>query len=70
MIEEIFMPLLTNGKEVSFFVLFVGLFIYSLRTNDIREQKYRDTIDSLTETLKDVSEIKETVNEINEKINQ
>ncbi|MPQ22160.1 hypothetical protein CKN63_01385 [Carnobacterium divergens] len=60
--------LLTNPEQISFAVLFVGLLVYVMKTNDKREQNYRNTIDKLTQALSNFDEVKNKVEEIHKKI--
>lgn len=65
---ELLEQLGTSGEQVTFALLFVALLLYVIKTNDGRERRYLDTIDKLTESLKDVQSIKDTVEKINEKL--
>lgn len=38
---------LTNGKEITFSVLFVAMLIWVMRTNQDRETRYRDREDNI-----------------------
>lgn len=66
--EEIIKAVLSNPQQISFAVLFVGLFVWVMKQNNTREERYQDTIDKLTEALGDVEAIKSTVEKIHEKI--
>lgn len=66
--EEIIKAALSNPQQISFAVLFVGLFVWVMKQNNTREERYQDTIDKLTEALGDVEAIKSTVEKIHEKI--
>lgn len=59
--------LLTNPKEISFAVLFVGLFVWVMKTNNGREIRYQETIQKLTEALGDVEIIKSMIEKISNK---
>ena len=48
---EIIEAALTNGEQLTFSVLFVGMLLYVIKTNDKREENYRDTIKELTTAL-------------------
>lgn len=56
--------LLNNPQGVTFTTLFVGLLIYVMKTNDTREQAYRNTIDKLTTALNTFDDLKEKVEEL------
>lgn len=43
--------LLTNPSSVTFTALFIGLFVYVMKTNEKREAHYRQTIEVLTTSL-------------------
>lgn len=60
--------LLSNPEQISFAVLFVGLFIWVMKQNNEREERYQNTIDKLTNALGDVEDIKSTVEKIHEKL--
>lgn len=59
--------LLTNPKEISFAVLFFGLFVWVMKTNNGRELRYQETIQKLTEALGDVEIIKSMIEKISDK---
>lgn len=59
--------LLTNPNEISFAVLFVGLFVWVMKTNNGREIRYQETIQKLTEALGDVEIIKSMIEKISNK---
>lgn len=59
--------LLTNPKEISFAVLFLGLFVWVMKTNNGRELRYQETIQKLTEALGDVEIIKSMIEKISDK---
>jgi hypothetical protein len=50
---DFFNNLLINPESATFAVLFIGLFVYVMRTNEQREKDYRDTIKILTQSLND-----------------
>ena len=41
---ELIEAAMSNGEQITFSVLFVGMLLYVIKTNDAREQNYRDTI--------------------------
>ena len=59
---------LANGTEITFSILFVGLFIWNIRTNDEREKRYQETISTLTSALNGYEDLKEDVQYIRQKI--
>lgn len=65
-----FEELLMNPEQITFAVLFVGLLIYVMKTNDQREKQYRDTIDRLTSSLVILKDIEEKVNNIHDKMSE
>lgn len=65
---ELIENLLVNGTELTFSVLFIGLFIYMTKTNEKREQKYQDTITMLTTALNGYQDLKEDVLYIRQKV--
>lgn len=54
-----FEQLLTNPEQITFAVLFVGLLVYVMKTNDSRENQYRETINRLTSALGTLEDIEE-----------
>lgn len=65
---ELIENMLANGTELTFSLLFIGLFIYMIRTNDGREQRYQETISTLTSALNGYEDLKEDVAYIREKV--
>lgn len=63
-----FEELLVNPEQITFAVLFVGLLIYVMKTNDTREKQYRDTIDRLTSALGTLEDIEEKIDRLNSKM--
>ena len=59
---------LASGTEITFSILFIGLFIWNIRTNDERENRYQETISKLTSALNGYEELKEDVQYIRNKI--
>ena len=60
--------LLQNPEQITFTVLFVGLLIYVVRTNDVREEQYRETISRLTMALGTVEDIEEKIDRLSNKL--
>lgn len=56
-----FEELLVNPEQITFAVLFVGLLVYVMRTNDTREQQYRETISRLTKALGTMENIEKKI---------
>lgn len=46
-----FETLVNNPEQITFPILFVGLLIYVMKTNDNREKQYRSTIDENNKTI-------------------
>ena len=65
---EIIETMLLNGTELTFSVLFVGLFVYMIKTNGEREQRYQETINALTLALNGYDDLKEDVAYIRQKL--
>ena len=61
---EIIQTAMTNGDQITFSVLFVGMLLYVIKTNDAREQNYRDTIKELTTALNGFEDLKNAVADI------
>ena len=59
---------LSNGSEITFSILFVALFIWNIKTNDERENRYQETISKLTNALNGYEDLKEDVQYIRNKI--
>lgn len=55
---------LTNGEQITFSVLFIAMLLYVIKTNDAREQNYRDTIKELTTALNGFEDLKNAVADI------
>ena len=64
---EILESLLTNAESISFALLFVGLLVYVMRTNDVRERQYRETIDRLTRALGTLEDMEDKINRMYDK---
>lgn len=62
--EQFVENLLSNPNEVSFAALFIGLFIWVMKTNNGREIRYQETIQKLTDALGDVEIIKSMIENI------
>ena len=61
---EIIEKVVTNGEQITFSVLFIGMLLYVIKTNDAREQNYRDTIKELTTALNGFEDLKNAVADI------
>ncbi len=53
-----------------FAMLFVFLFFYQLKDSEKREQSYRETIETLAESLQIVSDVKEELDKLIELTNE
>ena len=51
-----------------FTALFISLFIYTLKKQEVREEKYQETIKMLGDSIVIIKEIKEDVNIIKQKL--
>lgn len=60
--------LLVNGTEITFSILFIGMLVYVIKTNDGREQRYQETISALTTALNGYEDLKEDVSYIRQKL--
>ena len=65
-----FEELLVNPEQITFAVLFVGLLVYVMKTNDTREQQYRSTIDRLTKALGTLEDIEEKLDRLSSKMSE
>jgi hypothetical protein len=55
---ELFDSLIANPENITFTFLFIGLFVYVMRTNERRESHYRETIQVLTNSLNECESTK------------
>lgn len=65
---ELLENLLTNGTEITFSILFIAMLLYVIKTNDAREQRYQETINTLTSALNGYQDLKEDVSYIRQKV--
>ena len=65
---EIIEAAVANGEQLTFSVLFVGMLLYVIKTNDMREQNYRETIKELTTALNGFEDLKQSLNDIKSKV--
>ena len=65
---EIIQAAMSNGEQITFSVLFVGMLLYVIKTNDAREQNYRDTIKELTTALNGFEDLKTAIDDIKHKV--
>ena len=65
---ELLENLLTNGTEITFSILFILMLLYVIKTNDAREQRYQETINTLTSALNGYQDLKEDVSYIRQKV--
>lgn len=56
--------LLSSGGEITFAALFIALLWYVMKTNDHREEQYRETISSLSIALTGYDDLKDKLNTI------
>lgn len=59
-----FEQLFNNPEQITFSVLFVGLLVYVMKTNDDREKQYRETITRLTKALGTLEDVEEKIDSI------
>lgn len=65
---ELIENFLVNGTELTFSVLFIAMLLYVIKTNDTREQRYQQTIDTLTSALNGYQDLKDDVTYIKNKL--
>ena len=65
---ELIENLLLNGTEITFSILFIAMLLYVIKTNDAREQRYQQTINTLTTALNGYEDLKEDVAYIRQKV--
>lgn len=65
--EKLFTALAEHPEKISFSILFTGLLIYTMRVNGIRENRYQNTIDKLTDALKELDIVKEMIERLERK---
>ena len=65
---ELIQSALTNGEQITFSELFIGMLLYVIKTNDAREQNYRDTIKELTTALNGFEDLKGAIDDIKRKV--
>lgn len=65
---ELIENFLVNGTELTFSVLFIAMLLYVIKTNDTREQRYQQTIDTLTSALNAYQDLKDDVTYIKNKL--
>lgn len=65
---EIIEAAVSNGEQLTFSVLFVGMLLYVIKTNEMREQNYRETIKELTAALNGFEDLKQSLNDIKNKV--
>jgi len=63
-----FEQFMTNPEQITFPVLFVGLLIYSMKTNDNREKRYQETIQENHEMVKNALKALRGYDEVKEKV--
>lgn len=67
---EVLAALVEQPENITFATLFIGLLVWVIRSNTDRENKYLDTIKTLTEALKSLELIQRTVTEIKNRMDQ
>ena len=61
---------LNNPESIGFPVIFVFLLVWVMKQNNAREERYLNTIDDLTESLKQIERIEKIDNRIRERIGE
>ena len=61
---------LNNPESIGFPVLFVFLLVWVMKQNNAREERYLNTIDDLTESLKQIERIEKHVKPKRERIGE
>lgn len=56
--------MLNNGTELTFAVLFVCMLVYVMRTNEVREAKYQETVQILSTALTGYEDLKKKIDAI------
>jgi hypothetical protein len=56
--------LLENPESIGFPILFVGLLVWVMKQNNEREDRYLNTIDELTGSLKQIERLERTIRQI------
>lgn len=67
---EILESIVAISGELTFAVLFVALLYYVMKTNERREEQYRNTITSLSVALSGYEGLKENLEKIREEIDK
>lgn len=65
---DILEGIITNGTELTFAILFVALLMYVMKTNDKREEQYRNTITTLSHALAGYEDLKTKILEIQKQL--
>ena len=65
---ELIQVAMSNGEQITFSVLFVGMLLYVIKTNDAREQNYRAIIKELTTALNGFEDLKAAIDDIKRKV--
>lgn len=72
---ELIENMLTNGTELTFSILFIGMLLYVIKKNDEREKQYQETIDKNQTIIRDTvnalngyEDLKEDLQRINDKL--
>lgn len=66
---DILEQIIAVSGELTFAVLFVAMLYYVMKTNEKREEQYRNTITNLSVALSKYEGLKESVDKIGEKLN-
>lgn len=74
---ELIENMLTNGTELTFSILFIGMLLYVIKKNDEREKQYQETIDKNQTIIRDAvnalngyEDLKADLQRINDKLSK
>ncbi|WP_288227138.1 BhlA/UviB family holin-like peptide [uncultured Enterococcus sp.] len=62
--DALLSSLLENPESIGFPILFVGLLVWVMKQNNEREDRYLNTIDELTGSLKQIERMERTIRQI------
>ncbi|AXG40360.1 MULTISPECIES: BhlA/UviB family holin-like peptide [Enterococcus] len=62
--DALLSSLLENPESIGFPILFVGLLVWVMKQNNEREDRYLNTIDELTGSLKQIERLERTIRQI------
>ncbi|MBS5820810.1 MAG: hypothetical protein KIC85_06530 [Enterococcus gilvus] len=62
--DALLSSLLENPESIGFPILFVGLLVWVMKQNNEREDRYLNTNDELTGSLKQIERLERTIRQI------